>query len=249
MSRNFNLITALRLGKEPETGFMWRINSMGEVSTSDEIIGTSASISFPTSEVEFFVASTNANDTASGSGAQEVEIVYLDGDYNTQTTTVELDGQTPVSIDNALRIQSVTVTRDGVTSDFDGSNAAPTGTIHVGRGAFTSGVPATPYINVQPGYGKSSVAVFTVPAGHSAFLTSATISAPSADDFEFTNWISVNGGPWLLGGLITSTDTTSHLSDIMSQAAPEKTDIQIRGKSQTGSADVSIIADFVVIRT
>lgn len=249
MVRNLDLINSLRIGGDAETGFVWRINGLGEVSSTDEVIGAGSSISYPTSSVEWFIASTSANDTLAGTGAQKVKVTYLDENYDIAHVTVDLNGQTAVSVANGMRVLDAVVVQSGVSADFNGLNSAPLGTVHVGRGTFTSGVPASPFINIPVGKGESKTSIFTVPRGYMAFLASATISAPKNDQFTFQNWASVEGGPWVEGGSVIEVDGSLHLPEILSRAAPEKTDIQIRAISSSATAEVSSIVDLIVLKS
>ena len=69
----------------------------------------------PASEMQMEVVSTSGDDTAAGSGAQQIRIKYLPEAWSTEFsyTYVELDGDTPVdtSVSNIYRIEDFSVTR------------------------------------------------------------------------------------------------------------------------------------------
>lgn len=128
---------------------------------------------YPTSATVMKVSSSSANDTSAGTGARTILIAGLDADYNSISETVTLNGQTAVNTTNSyLRIlysEILTV----------GSGAAQAGTIYVGTGTVTAGVPATIYWQSESTYNNWSFAGYTVPAGYTAYVSSYTITSQS----------------------------------------------------------------------
>ena len=137
-------------------------------------------IPWPSVATTVYVSSTSANDSATGTGGQAVEVQGLDGDYNLLFGVASLNGQTQVEIVNKTGGGPITflrVFRAFITSS--GSNGNPVGTIYLGPTGSVGGVPTTVYAN----FGDSSqtqMAAYTVPAGKTLYL----------DDLNFTAAIS-----------------------------------------------------------
>ncbi len=119
-------------------------------------------ITFPASTVTFSIASTSANDTAAGTGAQQIFIIGLSADFTAQTESLELNGLTPVSsVLTYFRINDILVNRVGSTGSNEG-NIYTTDTADT----FTAGEPDTRlYEAMLIGDNLSKTMVFTVPKG------------------------------------------------------------------------------------
>lgn len=117
------------------------------------------------------ISSASTDDDAAGTGARTVEISGLDGDYNEISETVSLDGQTAVDTTNSyLRVFRMIVR----TAGSGGKNA---GKVYAGTGTVTAGVPANKYGVIGVGDNQTLMAVWTVPAGYTAYLYQTTITA------------------------------------------------------------------------
>jgi hypothetical protein len=131
-------------------------------------------ITRPATALQMRVSSTNINDTAAGTGARTIVIEGLDGDYNEVTETVTLNGQTFVSTTASfLRINYMYVATAG-------SSLSAAGDIYVGTGTVTAGVPATVYDIIKFNYNDTITGSYTVPAGHTAYLSQGLFSAGQA---------------------------------------------------------------------
>ena len=119
------------------------------------------------------VSSSSANDTSAGTGARTILVVGLDADYNSISETVILNGQSAVNTANSyLRINYTEILSVG-------SGAGQAGTIYIGTGTVTAGVPATVYWRSEIDYNNWSFAGYTIPAGYTAYITSYTITSQS----------------------------------------------------------------------
>jgi hypothetical protein len=128
-------------------------------------------ISFPATALQMTVSSTSANDASGGTGARTVVVQGLDANYNEVSETVTMNGQTAVTMTNALlRVNYASVVTTG-----SGNSAA--GDIYVGTGTVTAGVPATVYDIIKFDYNVSTTGSFTVPAGHTAYVSQGLFSA------------------------------------------------------------------------
>lgn len=132
-----------------------------------------AAYTFPT------VASTmKLSSSAVGDTTQSVLIEGLDANYNPISEIIALNGQTGVSSTKAfLRVNDMTVLVDN-----------PTGSIYFGTGTITAGVPANVYGFISALDNKSAVAVYTVPAGYTLYITAGSISVSG---INATSYLSV----------------------------------------------------------
>jgi hypothetical protein len=120
------------------------------------------------------ISSGSADDAAAGTGARTIRISGLDGSYNEISETVILNGQTAVNTVNSyLRVSSLIV----LTAGSGGVNA---GILYAGTGTVTSGVPQNVFAQIEVGYCKSAMALWTVPAGYTAYVTSYTFTSNSS---------------------------------------------------------------------
>lgn len=115
------------------------------------------------------VSSTDANDTSAGSGARTLLLSGLDSSGVVQTETITLNGQTEVvSVNTYKWIQSFAVTSVGATTWNEG-------TIWVGTGTVTAGVPATKLCSAEIGANISAVGAYMVPASKVFHPTQLTV--------------------------------------------------------------------------
>ena len=104
------------------------------------------------------------NDTSDGSGAQEITIFGLDGDYNQVTEVVATNGSSNVTAGAFIAVNRVLVTAAGVS----GVNA---GTISLAQS--TSGLVVA---HIEIGYAVTQQLIYTVPKGFVAYIIYAQTS-------------------------------------------------------------------------
>jgi len=131
-------------------------------------------ITFPASAIQMTVSSTSANDTSAGTGARTIVVQGLDANYNEVSETVIMNGQTAVTMTNALlRVNYVYVATAG-----SGNGAA--GDIYIGTGTVTTGVPATVYDIIKFDYNVTTTGSYTIPAGYTGYVSQGLFSAGQA---------------------------------------------------------------------
>jgi hypothetical protein len=151
-----------------------------DIDTTWVPIWADGSISFPTVATVMKISSSSAADVnTSGTGAWTVLLSGLNAEYNEISEVIALNGQTAVNTVNLyLRINGFTVITAGT-----GLTAA--GNIYAGNGVVTAGVPATVYDFIPVGWNARQTAVYTIPAGYTAYvsysrLTFAQVSGTNA---------------------------------------------------------------------
>ncbi|CDF58382.1 hypothetical protein [Thermobrachium celere] len=113
------------------------------------------------------VVSTSNNDSINGTGAQKVRIVYLDGDWNLKSETVQLNGTTPVSL-NAQDIYHI----EAFYVIQVGSNGAASGNI-----TLQNPTGSQTFLTINAGFNQSFKAVAHVPKGYTMLINQFTVSS------------------------------------------------------------------------
>ena len=214
----------------------------GSVGTSYETIWTQDGLYvYPASAVVMKISSSDANDTAAGTGARTVTIYGLDGSYNQINETVSLSGQTAVTTTATfLRVFHLMV-------NTAGSGGAAAGTIYAGVGTVTTGVPATVY-SVYSANGGSTCCIYTVPAGYTGFIFDFLVATGCTTANAFTS-LGLYNRP--LGGVFDNTlqgrcanGGAFAIPLNYPLSFPEKTDLEVRAAATTAS---SVSANFSIV--
>ena len=137
--------------------------------TEESIWPDGGTVPHPTSASVLSIVSTSTDDDGSpvGTGARTVYIEGLNNSYNVISETVILDGTTAVTTVNSyLYVNQFYV----ATAGNGGVNA----------GEITAKVGATLYDLIAVGYNQRTTAHYCVPAGYTAYLTEAVLTAGQA---------------------------------------------------------------------
>ena len=190
------------------------------------------------------ISSDNAGDT------HDITISGLDASYAEVTQTVTLTGQTPATLGTSLmRINSV-------YNDVLTTLTATLGSIYVfvSGGTVTAGVPQT-VADIRATIGLTSgvsdehhlTSVYTVPAGKTAYIVFGKTTVSDAKALELSFW----GGR---GGVAMS---QSHHIDIKNNnydyffklpaKIPATTDLEVRATIDSGTGEVSVNYDIVLV--
>jgi hypothetical protein len=198
---------------------------------------------YPTAATVMTVSSSSANDTSGGTGARTVLVSGLDADYNEISETVTLSGQTPVNtVKSYLRMFRAFV----VTA---GSGGTAAGTIYVGVGTVTAGVPATVYAEIVLGDNQTTMALWTVPAGYTAYISAGTFSASSNNVAQYILgkfMFRPVGGVFRNAADITVNSNVFRYEWDYPLALPEKTDLEARAIALSGT-NFYVTASFELI--
>jgi len=203
-----------------------------DVDTAWEMITPIGDLSFPATALQMTVSSSSASDTAAGTGARTVLISGLDANYDVITDTVTMNGQTAVTTTKSfLRINNMLVTTAG-------TGLANAGTIYIGSGVVTAGVPATIYNVIAVGYNNTTSSQYTVPAGYTGYLVVARIGLAQDTGTSLitarTRFVGTNGIA-ITGPLIVTNNNISTQPFPYPISIAEKTRIQ--GEAIGGAAN------------
>lgn len=175
-----------------------------------------------------YCISTSASDTA------VLTIEGLDANYNEQTETVTLTGITAVATSNTfIRVFRMTYE--------DGANV---GTI---TARVTSGT-GTVVAQIDIGYAQTLMSVYTVPAGHTAYMVTTDCTIDSRKDCQILMYHRLFGKPFRIAHVAEATGHYRY--DFYAPLrVPEKTDIDIRVDNVSGNdSRVTANFDLVLIR-
>ena len=195
-----------------------------------------AAYSFPASAQNMLVYSSSASDTNC-----RIVITGLDADWNAITEAVILtNGTTGVQTTNRfLRINSLLAT--------DATYSNPVGTIIVGNTGKTA-----IYGQINVGIGKSQMAVYSVPDGHTFYLTrvDAYISEPGGGNSYGTYRVSatdnINGTTYIV--LQSPFGLRYEARRVVPFPYTQKTDLQWQIKAGTGTMPAGVIIEGILIK-
>jgi hypothetical protein len=204
--------------------------------------------SYLTAATVLKVSSSSTDDTSAGTGARTVQLYGLDGDYNEINELVTLNGQTAVNTTQSfLRINRMVVRSAG-------SGGVNAGVIYAGTGTVTTGVPANVYASVNgvTGANQSLMALWTVPAGYTAYLLQYDVSNGTSSQTPAVCKLILSVRPY--GEVFQSKDVKSlttgmHIEETFAlpQKFTEKSDIEVRAISSSVSVPFDISAAFEIV--
>ena len=145
-------------------------------SVPEDIWDVGGMYSFPTSAIAMEAVSSSANDVnTTGTGAWTVYVEGLDSNWDYQSETVNLNGTSAVALaNNYLRVFRAYIT--GMGTDSSESNLGDIDIQGSGGG--------TVYARIATGIGQTEMAIYTVPAGKTAYISrlhASTQKGSSAD--------------------------------------------------------------------
>lgn len=239
----------MALTRRPYTLVTLQGNNASVGTAAETLWDGSTAFAYPASALATTVSSGSANDAAAGTGARTVFIEGLNANYVYVSETATLNGQTGVALTNSyLRVFKCTA----VTAGSGGVNA---GIVYVGTGAITTGVPAVINCQMAVGNNVSMSAMYTIPAGKQGILAKvwfSTIQSTAGERETCQVWYATPSGIiqpiiTVIGTLSSGVIDVSSCADIPLQVFPEKTDIELRATSSTGTSTVTGGATLLVI--
>jgi hypothetical protein len=175
------------------------------------------------------VASSDAGDTT-----QIVQLQGLDADYNLITENVSLNGTTTVTTSSSFKAINGFITISG--------NCA---------GNVTAKISTVVYAQITAGTGRNQAAIYTVPAGHSFYLS--RIDAFSATATGASKYVTfLNKNTFSDGRVFNVAETTfAQRMDIM-RVLPfkvsEKTTVEFQAKLNSTTGEVGIFGEGFLVK-
>lgn len=196
------------------------------------------------SATALYISSSSTDDTVAGTGARTVKISGLDSDYDEVSVTVNMNGQSGVSLGTFTRVNRIEV----LTAGSGGANA---GNLHVGSEASpTVGVPATTYAYVTAGDNQTLMALWTVPRNYTAYVTQTDITVATTQNNKYCT-VSLVARPF--GGVFNVKDRFVKAESSVNQVYnfplkfEEKTDIEFRAIGDSAGADIAVSAGIDIL--
>jgi len=198
------------------------------------------------SATALYISSSSTDDTVAGTGARTVKVSGLDSNYDEVSVTVNMNGQSGVSLGTFTRVNRIEV----LTAGSGGANA---GDLHVGSEASpTVGVPATSYAYVAVGDNQTLMSLWTVPRNYTAYLYQTDITVATTQNNKYCT-VSLVARPF--GGVFNVKDRFVKAESSVNQTYSiplkfeEKTDIEFRAIGDSAGADIAISAgmDFMYV--
>lgn len=197
---------------------------------------------FPLGDPETLrVVSTDANDTAAGTGARSVRVTGLDENWLIQTETIPLNGTTPST--GSLLFRRVHTAF--VSSTGNSNQAFNAGIITVSHSITTANV----FLTIQPGRNQSNAAVYTVPDGKIGIKLGLKIEVDRANASSVAGfvWVREPGAPARYRRPFTASNTSRFEEEPYGGLTyPAKTDIGVVVTSCTAN-NTAVQASFDII--
>ena len=238
---NFDI--SLRAGKINGWGLFQLVGNNTNIPTTEVTIANGMPINsinritFPASSAIMTIASTDANDTAAGTGLRTILIGYLDDTFAEKLEVVTLNGLTKVATSSMFRIQFLV----GLTA---GSSNFNLGNIYIGLNSdtFSSGVPDTEIFHTM-GAESNLSACGTFTTAHKAYVIRIDGSNDASINKIFTQrvyarndgelFVLISSDYFTVGGL-------SAITTIGGSIVAKGTDVEITGQSSTGTAQATV---------
>lgn len=183
------------------------------------------------------VVATQMNLAGSNGDTATITINGLDSAYAMISESVVLDGATPVTTVNSyLRVNSMFVSV--------GSVANPAGVVTLKNLSNT-----VTYAQINAGVGRTQMAIYTVPAGYTFFLSRIDVNT-SLNGNDYCTYQNKTTSP---AGVVQLTQQAPfainyHTQRVMPRPFLEKTDIQLMAKIQSGTGAVSISQEGYLVK-
>jgi hypothetical protein len=188
------------------------------------------------------VTSTSGADSATGAGARTVEIQGLDANHNLVYETLTVGGGAGTQeFLRVFRAKVVTAGSNGINEGTISITSSDTSTELAQIGVDGSGSNAA-------GRGQTFMALYTVPAGKTAYLTQWTVGCGKQNTDAVATFLArPEGGAWNAKDIITVSATTYAKDYKIPLQFTEKTDIEVRAYSTTNNSLVSSTFNLILI--
>jgi hypothetical protein len=185
---------------------------------------------YPSSAVKMTATST---DSSNDDGVQ-VTVQGLDADYNELSETVTLDGSGTAETNQFfLRVNRA----------FIAGSQEPSGTINITNSSTT-------YARITLGDNQSLMALWTVPAGYTAYMlqNNTTCYTEANNKFGITRLVTKEpGGVFRTQDKHTVVLSQNVVEYPIPKAIPEKTDIEVRAIASSSNANLQVSASFDIV--
>ncbi len=225
------------------------VNKFGrnpEVSTLMSFISISGEYQTPLTAQTLEILSSDVDDTYNGTGAWSMIVFGLDEDFKEISSTVNLNGTTPVELDKQfIRVFRAYVISSGTYATTSvGSHEGTLTLRNSGGGVIWTEIT----IISGMGIGQSQIGAYTIPVGYTAYLLSKSITIESNKPtslyfFKRENSEDTSSPHSGIMRLFEENDGLEVPYSIQTNAPlskfPERTDVGFFAKTSIGTASVS----------
>lgn len=183
------------------------------------------------------VAATQMHLAGSNGDTATIVISGLNAAYEVISESVVLNGATPVTTVNSfLRVNSMVVSVGSATN--------PSGTV-----TLKDLTDTIIYAQINPGVGRTQMAIYTVPAGYTFFLSRIDVNT-SLNGSNFATYQNKTTSP---AGVVQLTQQAPfainyHTQRVMPRPFAEKTDVQLMAKVNSTTGAISISQEGYLIK-
>ena len=206
------------------------------ISTTEEVVWDGGNVySYISTAATATIVSSSAADDATGTGARKIVIEGLDENYAPQSVEVTMDGTTNVTTtEEWLAINRMYVTEAG------------SGEVNAGN--ITATVGGTTRSQITADRGQTLQAVYTVPAGYTAYVTEWMIAsgATASNKYLEARLVEItDDGIRRTKCVNTISNQTAIIPMGVATKVDEKHSIEVRAKTSSGTDAVS--ATFTIL--
>lgn len=242
-------------GGIPNSGTVGVTTNNAGVGVNWELIGniddiTKLSDILPTSASVLNISSTNDDDKQASTGAYQVFIDGLDGNFEYVSDLITLDGQTGVTTSNSyIRVTNFLIWASNKT-DSKGLPISE-GDIHAGFGAVGvgTGVNANPMQIIKQGWRQALTCAVTVPDGFLGVINYVLFTTNVvAGSVEFRLVVKFFGLGLTEGPSFYGEDGMLYWLPIPPVALPPRTDVVFIGKDGAATAGITAETLFTLVK-
>jgi len=240
---NYDWIINISAGSVSGTSYIEKFGMNVDVDANKETIWDGGDIyTYIATAETVAVTSTLGTDSATGTGARTVEIQGLNANHNLVYETLTVGGGAGTQeFLRIFRARVVTAGTSGINEGTISITSSNTSTVLAQIGIDGSGGNAA-------GRGQTFMALYTVPAGKTAYLTQWTVGCGKQNTDAVATFLArPEGGAWNAKDIITVSATTYAKDYKIPLQFTEKTDIEIRAYSTTNNSLVSSTFNLLII--
>ena len=191
------------------------------------------------------INSTDPSDSATGSGARTVEVQGLDAGHNMVTEILTVGGGPGAQL--FIRVFRAIV----ITAGTSGVNEGTLTIMGNNSGLLLAGIGVDGQGQKAAGRGQTFMALYTIPAGKTGFLTQWTVGAgkqnTDAISFLMVKQPGIANGAFNSKDVITVSATTYSKNYKIPLRFNELTDIEVRAYSTTNNSLVSSTFNIILV--
>ena len=223
-------IGSVEAGKGSYGLTVYKFGFNAAITTDEETVWDAGGLySYLSAATAMSIVSTDANDSLAGSGAQKITLEGLDEDWMPQIVEVEMGGATPATTEETfIRVYRAYVTQAGA------------GEVNAGDITISGG--GSVRAQLSEGQGQTLMAVYTVPAGYTGYITGWTFSSGATASNKYLDGrliVRSNDGIIRTKARTTIANTTMIQDFDKATKVNEKDDVEVRAVTSSGTDAVS----------